>query len=203
MLNEIITGNSGFCVSTASTVCTRLWAPEVAPSGLITRSCRRLQAGRGHRAGSGTSRRDYRRRAGSRCWPQSSARVVHAEPAPGRHWGRSSGDWPRRISARKRPCPPGAPDPRPLAITHWCAAFGERAGYLPHGSAEICASVNRCGKSSRRVPARLLVLTERLEGSVRRLAAADVSQEPTDHRKPPPPPVDRRLRWDRERPWPK
>jgi hypothetical protein len=33
---------------------------------------------------------------------------VHARtPAPGRHWGRSSGDWPRRISARKRPCPPG------------------------------------------------------------------------------------------------
>jgi hypothetical protein len=80
MLNEIITGKSGFCVSTVSTVCTRLWAPEVAPSGLITRSCRRLQAGRGHPAGSGTSRRDYRRRAGSRCWPQSSARVVHASP---------------------------------------------------------------------------------------------------------------------------
>jgi hypothetical protein len=49
----------------------------MAPSGLITRSCRRLQAGRGRPAGSGTSRRDYRRRAGSRCWPQSSARVDH------------------------------------------------------------------------------------------------------------------------------
>jgi hypothetical protein len=55
----------------------------MAPSGLITRSCRRLQAGRGRPAGSGTSRRDYRRRAGSRCWPQSSARVVHASPNRG------------------------------------------------------------------------------------------------------------------------
>ena len=72
MLNEIITGKSGFCVSTVSTVCTRPVGARSGPSGLITRSCRRLQAGRGHPARSGTSRRDYRRRAGNRCWPQSS-----------------------------------------------------------------------------------------------------------------------------------
>ena len=44
---------------------------------------------------------------------------------------------------------------------------------------------------------------EALEGSVRRLADADVLQEPTDHRKPPPTPVDRRLRLGLGQPWPK
>ena len=138
--------NSGFCLSTVSTVCTRLWAPEVG-SPEAAAGCR---AGRGHPAGSGTSRRDYRRRAGSRCWPQSSARVVRASPHLGGiavdHLVTGQGGF-RPENAR---APPGAPDPRPLAFTHWCADFGERAGYLPHGSAEIRTSVNRCGKSSKR-----------------------------------------------------
>ena len=132
--------NSGFCLSTVSTVCTRLWAPEVG-SPEAAAGCR---AGRGHPAGSGTSRRDYRRRAAiisSRC---------SREPAPGGiavdHLVTGQGGF-RPENAR---APPGAPDPRPLAFTHWCAAFGERASYPPHGSAEIRASVNRCGMSSKR-----------------------------------------------------
>jgi hypothetical protein len=188
MLNEIITGKSGFCVSTVSTVCTRLWAPEVAPSGLITRSCRRLQAGRGHPAGSGTSRRDYRRRAGSRCWPQSSARVVHASP----HLGGIG-------------CPPGTRGLW-LSLTGALLSENERAIYRT-GQLRF-ARASTVAESQESVLAGASTLAcpngEAGEGSVRRLADADVLQEPTDHRKPPPTPVDRRLRWDRERrPWPK